>query len=114
MRQRAQVQEVLLWNVKAISEIDCSHSVRELAMRCVRRPGPLDFLPALHHVDVSALGRAFPGLKRSAAPGVDGETVASYEQNLAQNLSQLNARVQSGCYQPQPVRRVTSSRPRAA
>ena len=75
-------------------------------MRCVRRPGPLDFLPALHHVDVSALERAFPGLKRSVAPGVDGETVASYEQNLAQNLSQLNARVQSGCYQPQPVRRV--------
>ena len=64
------------------------------------------FTALMHHVDVSALERAFRRLKRSAAPGVDGETVDSYEQNLAQNLSQLNARVQSGCYRPQPVRRV--------
>jgi RNA-directed DNA polymerase len=64
------------------------------------------FTALMHHVDVSALERAFRRLKRSAAPGLDGATVASYEQNLAQNLSQLHARVQSGSYRPQPVRRV--------
>jgi RNA-directed DNA polymerase len=71
-----------------------------------RRDKSTRFTALMHHVDVSALERAFRRLKRSAAPGVDGETVDSYEQNLAQNLSQLNARVQSGCYRPQPVRRV--------
>jgi RNA-directed DNA polymerase len=60
----------------------------------------------LHHVDVDALGRAFRRLKRSAAPGVDGETVASYEENLAQNLERLHAQIHSGRYRPQPVRRV--------
>jgi RNA-directed DNA polymerase len=60
----------------------------------------------LHHVDESALERAFRRLKRSAAPGVDGETVASYEQELAQNLPRLHAQVHSGRYRPQPVRRV--------
>ena len=64
------------------------------------------FTALMHHVDVSALERAFRRLKRSAAPGLDGATVASYEQSLAQNLSQLHARVQSGSYRPQPVRRV--------
>jgi RNA-directed DNA polymerase len=44
------------------------------------------FTALLHHVDVSALERAFRPRKRNAAPGVDGETVASYEQELAQSL----------------------------
>jgi group II intron reverse transcriptase/maturase len=60
----------------------------------------------LHHVDVSALERAFRRLKRNAAPGVDGETVASYEQELAHNLERLHAQIHSGRYRPQPVRRV--------
>lgn len=64
------------------------------------------FTALLHHADVSALERAFHRLKRSAAPGVDGETVASYEQELAQNLERLHAQIHSGRYQPQPVRRV--------
>ena len=32
--------------------------------------------------------------------------MASYEQELAQNLERLHARVHSGRYRPQPVRRV--------
>jgi len=71
-----------------------------------RRDKSTRFTALMHHVDVSALERAFRRLKRSAAPGLDGATVASYEQNLAQNLFQLHARVQSGSYRPQPVRRV--------
>ncbi len=48
----------------------------------------------------------FVASKRNAAPGVDGETVASYEQELAQNLERLHAQIHSGRYRPQPVRRV--------
>jgi len=38
MRQRAQVQEVLLWNVKAVSEIDCNHSVRGAEQKIPESP----------------------------------------------------------------------------
>ena len=71
-----------------------------------RRDKSTRFTALLHHVDVSALERAFRRLKRNAAPGVDGETVASYEQELAQNLERLYAQIHSGRYRPQPVRRV--------
>ena len=64
------------------------------------------FTALLHHVDVEALERAFRRQKRQAGAGVDGITVADYEQNLAANLQDLCARVHTGRYRPQPVRRV--------
>jgi group II intron reverse transcriptase/maturase len=60
----------------------------------------------LHHVDVEALQRAFRRQKRQASAGVDGITVADYEQSLEANLHNLCARVHTGRYRPQPVRRV--------
>jgi hypothetical protein len=51
------------------------------------------------------IGR-FIGSSGEAAPGVDGETVTSYEQGLAAKLGALHARVQTGRYRPHPVRRV--------
>jgi RNA-directed DNA polymerase len=71
-----------------------------------RRDKSTRFTALLHHVDVGALERAFRRLKRNAAPGVDGETAASYEVDLAQNLHRLHAQVHSGHYRAQPVRRV--------
>jgi RNA-directed DNA polymerase len=76
--------------------------VNEAARRDKRRR----FTALLHHVDVNAQERAFRRLKRNAAPGVDGETVTSYEQEVAQNLERLHAQIHSGRYRPQPVRRV--------
>ncbi len=64
------------------------------------------FNALLHHVDVEALERAFRRQKRQASAGVDGITVADYEQNLAGNLQDLCTRVHTGRYRPQPVRRV--------
>jgi hypothetical protein len=64
------------------------------------------FTALLHHVDVVALERAFRRVKRKAAPGVDGETVESYEENLQERLRGLCDRVHRGSYRPQPVRRV--------
>jgi RNA-directed DNA polymerase len=71
-----------------------------------RRDKRARFTALLHHLDAGMLERAFRRLKRSAAPGVDGETVASYEQDLAENLRALHERVHTGRYRPQPVRRV--------
>jgi RNA-directed DNA polymerase len=64
------------------------------------------FTALLHHVDLAALERAFRRQKRRASAGVDGITVADYEQNLEANLQDLCARVHTGRYRPQPVRRV--------
>ncbi|HUZ74142.1 MAG TPA: group II intron reverse transcriptase/maturase, partial [Stellaceae bacterium] len=64
------------------------------------------FTALLHHVDVVALERAFRRQKRRASAGVDGITVADYEQKLEANLQDLCARVHTGRYRPQPVRRV--------
>ena len=64
------------------------------------------FTALLHHVDAEALERAFRRQKRQASAGVDGITVADYEQNLEANLQDLCARVHTGRYRPQPVRRV--------
>ena len=64
------------------------------------------FTALLHHVDVTALERAFRRLKRSASAGVEGETAATYEQNLEANLRGLCQRVHRGTYRPLPVRRV--------
>jgi hypothetical protein len=57
-----------------------------------RRDKSARFTALLHHVSVAALERAFRRIKRSAAPGVDGETVASYEENLAQNWGDCTSR----------------------
>ena len=69
------------------------------------------FTALLHHVNVDALGRAFSRLKRGAVAGVDGETVATYEQGLSEKLQALCDRVHRGCYRPAPVRRVYIPKP---
>jgi retron-type reverse transcriptase len=65
----------------------------------------------LHHVNAEALERAFHRLKRGAAAGVDGETVATYEQGLPEKLQALCDRVHRGAYRPEPVRRVHIPKP---
>ena len=69
------------------------------------------FTALLHHVNVEALERAFGRLKRGAAAGVDGETVATYEQGLSEKLQVLCDHVHRGCYRPEPVRRVYIPKP---
>src|SRR5438067_9351185 len=64
------------------------------------------FTGLLHHVDIAALERAFRRQKRLASAGVDGMTVAAYEQDLEANLRDLCTRVHTRRYRPQPVRRV--------
>jgi RNA-directed DNA polymerase len=60
------------------------------------------FTALLHHVDVAALERAFRRVKRKAAPGVGGETVESYEEDLQERLRELCDRVHRGSYRPRP------------
>jgi RNA-directed DNA polymerase len=64
------------------------------------------FTALLHHVDTGSLERAFRRQKRQASAGIDGVTVAMYEQDLEHNLRDLCTRIHTGRYRPQPVRRV--------
>jgi group II intron reverse transcriptase/maturase len=65
------------------------------------------FTGLMHHIyNLSMLREAYYGLKRDAAPGVDGETWREYEENLESNLEELSARLRRGAYRARPVRRV--------
>jgi retron-type reverse transcriptase len=64
------------------------------------------FTALLHHLSVSLLRDSFYGLKRQAAPGVDGVTWREYETGLEDRLADLHSRVHRGAYQAQPSRRV--------
>ena len=70
-----------------------------------RRQKKERFTALLHHVSVDLLRAAFSGLKRDAAPGVDGLTWQEYEQNLECRLVDLHARVHRDTYRVLPSRR---------
>lgn len=64
------------------------------------------FTALWHHVyDINRLREAYLGLKRHAAPGVDGQTWQSYGEDLERNLEDLSGRLQRGAYRAKPVRR---------
>ena len=64
------------------------------------------FTALLHHVyDIERLRAAYQALKRTAAPGVDGETWQHYGETLEANLQALAGRLQRGAYRAKPVRR---------
>ena len=67
----------------------------------------VQFTSLMHHVsNVDRLREAYFAMKKSAAAGVDGETWATYGENLEENLQSLHERLQRGGYRAKPVRRV--------
>jgi len=65
------------------------------------------FTSLMHHIyNLSTLREAYYGLKRDAAPGVDGETWRHYGENLESNLADLSARLRRAAYRAKAVRRV--------
>ena len=81
-------------------------SALERVRQAARRDKRLRFTTLLHHVyDLEALRAAYLGLKREAAPGVDGVTWRHYGAALEENLRDLAARLQRGAYRAKPVRR---------
>lgn len=58
-----------------------------------------------HHLDLNWMHEAYRRVRKDAAPGVDGQTVAGYGENLMENLRDLLARAKGGSYQAPPVKR---------
>lgn len=59
-----------------------------------------------HHLDLNWLAEAYGSLRKDAAVGVDGQSVADYGENLTENLRDLQNRAKSGRYKAPPVKRV--------
>ncbi|CAK9252011.1 unnamed protein product [Sphagnum jensenii] len=77
--------------------------VREIA----KSDKKVQFTNLLHHIsNVERLRAAYFLMKKAAAAGIDGETWASYGENLEENLQSLSERLQKGGYRAKPVRRV--------
>ena len=71
------------------------------------RQRPQERMTALnHYLDVEWLTEAFHRVRRNSAPGVDGQTVAQYEEHLEANLPGLLDCAKSGAYLAPPVKRV--------
>lgn len=81
----------------------------ERVNQAAQRGRQTQFTALLHHVDMASLRRAFARQRRQASAGVDGETVASHEPRLDENLAALCARLHTGRYRPLPVRRRMTS-----
>lgn len=77
----------------------------KVAERAKRHPEQR-ILGLAHLIDEPALERAYQGLRRDAAVGIDGVTVEQYGGQLAANLQALRARMKAGQYRHQPIRRV--------
>jgi RNA-directed DNA polymerase len=64
------------------------------------------FTSLMHHIyNLGMLREAYYGLKRDAAPGVDGETWRQYGEHLESNLADLSARLRRGAYRAKAVLR---------
>jgi RNA-directed DNA polymerase len=82
------------------------HSALERVRQAAREDRKLRFTALLHHIyNPEMLREAYFGLKREAAPGVDGETWRHYGEALEDNLQDLSERLKRGAYRAKPVRR---------
>ena len=59
-----------------------------------------------HHMDLNWMAEAYRGVRKNAATGIDGQTVAEYGENLVENLRDLQKRAKSGSYRAPAVKRV--------
>lgn len=75
--------------------------VREIA----RDDKKARFNNLLNHVTPELLQASFFDLKKSAAPGIDGETWAEYAGNFEIRISDLHSRIHRGTYRAQPSKR---------
>ena len=74
-----------------------------------KRGEPLTLLH--HYIDEEWLRSAFSQLRKESAPGIDGETILEYGQNLDKNVKSLLERAKRGTYIAPAVRRSKIPKP---
>ena len=75
--------------------------VREIA----RHDKKAKFNNLLNHITPELLQASFFDLKKSAAPGIDGETWAEYADNFETRIVDLHSRIHRGTYRAKPSKR---------
>ncbi len=75
--------------------------VREIA----REDKKARFNNLLNHITPELLQASFFDLKKSAAPGIDGETWAEFAENIETRIIDLHSRIHRGTYRAQPSKR---------
>jgi group II intron reverse transcriptase/maturase len=63
------------------------------------------FTTLAHLIDMELLREAFRRLRKEASPGIDGQTKASYAEDLESNLADLHERLRTRRYRATPARR---------
>jgi RNA-directed DNA polymerase len=87
------------------SRLDLQHALERIR-QAARKDRKLQFTALWHHVySKERLRESYYGLKRKAAPGVDGQTWQHYGENLEENLRELSERLRRGAYRAKPVKR---------
>jgi len=77
----------------------------ERVRQAARENKQLQFTALLHHLTVDLLRESCYGIKKEAAPGVDGMRWTEYETGLEGRLADLHGRVHRGAYRVQPSKR---------
>lgn len=81
-------------------------SALERVRQAARKDRKQRFTALFHLVyDVERFRRAYFGVKRDAAPGIDGQTWQPYGENLEENIRELSERLRRGAYRAKPARR---------
>jgi group II intron reverse transcriptase/maturase len=62
----------------------------------------MKFTALLHHINVELLRQSYFGLKRNAAPGVDGVVWQEYGEGLEERLADLHGRIHRRAYRAKP------------
>ena len=74
--------------------------------QAARKDGKMRFTALWHHAySEEHLRESYYGLKRNAAPGVDGETWHHYGVSLEENFRDLLKRLRRGAHRARPVKR---------
>lgn len=76
-----------------------------------KRDKKAKFCSLAHLMSKGTFREAFRRLSNTAAPGIDGETKKTYQENLEENLNDLLQRLKKGTYRPTPVRRKLIPKP---
>ena len=88
------------------SELDPVSTKQQQIARLAKQAPQMAFTSLAHHIDVYWLHEAYLRTRKDGAPGVDGQTVADFNKDIAHNLQSLLERAKSGTYRAPPVRRV--------
>lgn len=81
-------------------------STKQARIAALARNNPSMVITSLnHYLDMEWLQYAYERTRKDGAAGIDGQTAADYEANLAGNLTNLLERLKSGRYKAPPVRR---------